>query len=427
MVGVATTGTPADQLAQLVQRLDWVRDENHILLRRFPDIERLSSAGAGTAAGCVNDSDFNGYVYSCTSPEGLGFVIALPMGALQLVSNAAGMLTLLSDLDLSEMLGSAFAEELLGKREPWLLRQVRRIAYKLRRGYLQRRYARQISWQYAMMIERYVRLGTFDTPDLIAELGILPLFVSVRRWGHPLEAGGNLRLFATRFLLLHEYGHVAAGHLSDEMPTEPLPSHFDREFVADEFAFHQLIGSATSDNTAVAGALGAWLVLTLAARIEELSGSSSSSHPPASIRLGRLRTYLLSGASQRSAMKLALEMVDAMTKHEGELFESAKALEVLSEESALARLLRASVEEHPPKTFYDQLPRWLLFGAPLRLCRELAELRAEFERRIAVDGQDRAAAVQLKQVMWVFEAALSAPSNFFSKRLEGFYHKALEG
>ncbi len=130
-------------------------------------------------------------------------MIALPMGPMPLISSGAEMLMLLADTSLCETLGNALTKKGLGKDlEPWLLRLRRRLNRFSSRPYLARRFSKQIGWQFGMMIHRYVQLGTADTPDVLRELGAIPLVTDVRRWGHPLEAGSNLRFFAIQFLLL---------------------------------------------------------------------------------------------------------------------------------------------------------------------------------------------------------------------------------
>ncbi|WP_128942764.1 hypothetical protein [Bradyrhizobium zhanjiangense] len=171
---------------------------------------------------------------------------------------------LLADTSLCETLGNALTKKGLGKdSEPWLLRLRRRLVRFSSRPYLARRSSKQIGWQFGMMIHRYVQLGTADAPDVIRELGAIPLVTDVRRWGHPLEAGGNLRFFAIQFLLLRECGHVAAGDLSIEKTTDA--SHFEMELAADGFAFRELIGSADGGDVAISGTRGACVACTIQA------------------------------------------------------------------------------------------------------------------------------------------------------------------
>lgn len=77
-----------------------------------------------------------------------------------------------------------------------------------------------------------------------------------------------------------------------------------------------------------------------------------------------------------------------MASMQKRLFEEAKSAGVLTMESPLSRFLSMCAETGRHEMFYDQLPRWLLFGAPSRLCRELARLPVCMERRIKNDQQD---------------------------------------
>jgi len=197
------------------------------------------------------------------------------------------------------------------------------------------------------------------------------------------------------------------------------------EFAADSFAFRELIGSADGDDVAISGTLGAWLILTLAAWIEDLSQKTAPrSHPPARERLERLCAYLRSREQEQPSMTRALEVFDAMASMQKRLFEEAKSAGVLTMESPLSRFLSMCADTGRHEMFYDQLPRWLLFGAPSRLCRELARLRVCMERRIKNDQQDGRAKEQLRLINWVFDAALAAPSNFLSRKLQAFYARA---
>ncbi|KGT73050.1 hypothetical protein MA20_46735 [Bradyrhizobium japonicum] len=420
VLGIAD-GTFIDRYSSFLKRTDWVHNAFEDLVSKSPALRQICRAYAGIASGTVNDAEFNGHVYSFRSSQGLGYVIALPMGAMPLISSGAEMLMLLADTSLCETLGNALTKKGLGKdSEPWLLRLRRRLVRFSSRPYLAKRFSKQIGWQFGMMIHRYVHLGTADTPDVIRELGAIPLVTDVRRWGHPLEAGSNLRFFAIQFLLLHECGHVAAGDLST---TDT--SHFEMEFAADGFAFRELIGSADGDDVAISGTLGAWLILTLAAWIEDLSQETAPrSHPPARERLERLRAYLRSREQEQPSMTRALEVFDAMASMQKRLFEEAKSAGVLTMESPLSRFLSMCAQTGRHEMFYDQLPRWLLFGAPSRLCRELARLRVCMERRIESDQQDGRAKEQLGLINWVFDAALAAPSNFLSRKLQAFYARA---
>lgn len=115
------------------------------------------------------------------------------MGAMPLISSDAEMLMLPADTSLCDTLGNALTKKGVGKdSEPWLLRLRRRLVRFSSRPDLARRFSKQIGWQFGMMIHRYVHLGTADTPDVIRELGAIPLVTDVRRWGHPLEAGRNV-------------------------------------------------------------------------------------------------------------------------------------------------------------------------------------------------------------------------------------------
>jgi hypothetical protein len=68
---------------------------------------------------------------------------------------------------------------------------------------------------------------------------------------------------------------------------------------------------------------------------------------------------------------------------------------------------RCSRDGHP-EMFKDQFPRWVLFGAPRALSRQLARTRLELERSIHENPNDDKLAKELALVMWAYNTAEQA-------------------
>ena len=166
-------GTPIERFLLFLKRTDWVSNALEDLFLQYPSLREKCHADAGIAAGSVNDAEFNGHVYSCKSAQGVGYVITLPIEAMPLISHASEMLTLLADLSLCDTLGGALSKALWKKREPRLLRLRRRMARffgRYGRYYLAGQFSARLGWEFGMMFDRYVHLGTGDTPDIINEV-----------------------------------------------------------------------------------------------------------------------------------------------------------------------------------------------------------------------------------------------------------------
>lgn len=141
VLGIAD-GTFIDRYSSFLKRTDWVHNAFEDLISKSPALRQICRADAGIASGTVNDAEFNGHVYSFRSSQGLGYVIALPMGAMPLISSGAEMLMLPADTSLCETLGNALTKKGLGKdSEPWLLRLRRRLVRFSSRPYLAKRSA----------------------------------------------------------------------------------------------------------------------------------------------------------------------------------------------------------------------------------------------------------------------------------------------
>lgn len=417
-----TEGSTEDKLNALFRVHDWVTEEYAALSQIYPVLPTKMSSVGKIAAGTTSDAEFNGHVYKV---EG-GTVIVLPFGAFSLLSHAAEMVTLLGSYELWQILASATSRE-LNIPDSWSLRLGRRLAHLVQGRSLKLKHEKRLDWQYNLMMRQYVDLGVVpNIPDSLHEIGPMPQLWDVKRLGHPLEAGGNLRRFAIRFLMLHEIGHILCNHFHH-------PSSDDRsqddELQADHYAISFMLENAACQETAVAVILGTWLVFSVSGLIERLESEkdiSLTTHPPAWRRSGELKKIIEeSPFLQKDLSQKALRFLDELTNRHRS-FENPLALRGIEfgpNDNALIRLSRSCAEHDTPKMFYDQVPRWMLFGAPLRLCRAIALGRRSVEERLLADPGDRVALKQLELFMWVYAAAERSPNSDVANRLQAEYKR----
>jgi hypothetical protein len=291
---------------------------------------------------------------------------------------------------------------------------------KVRRRYPVRRIAAEL----AVVFHRYSSMGVVDPPDIIREAPPIPLLGSCARVFHPFEAGSWLQHFATRFLILHECAHVLLGHVGLGRVGESAgsPSSFKQEFDADQKALQLAIRMATTGDGIIATCLGAWLFLECARWIEAADERSpeGSLHPSATDRLEALRPLL----SDRSLVGDARpdEAVMQFEKTVKNLFtESDWIREGLRKMSSFRSFISRCSRDGHPEMFKDQFPRWVLFGAPMKLSLQLARTRLELEKAIRVNPNDQELAKELTLVMWAYETAERAPRATLAHNLESAY------
>ncbi|ESZ04419.1 hypothetical protein NKH47_04125 [Mesorhizobium sp. M1060] len=99
----------------------------------------------------------------------------------------------------------------------------------------------------------------------------------------------KLGLLIESFALLHEYGHIACGHVKSADTAGGISQHHAREFEADEFAFHRL--SSKHDLRAVGIAVVTFFrFLDLTEHVRRGKSHSTDTHPAAIDRWQRLCT-----------------------------------------------------------------------------------------------------------------------------------------
>jgi hypothetical protein len=225
-------------------------------------------------------------------------------------------------------------------------------------------------------------------------------------------------------MLLHECGHILLDHFNAPRSQSTKQQEFD----ADLCAFEIGLQCAKSKYAAAASLLGAWLIFTIARRIEAFDkNSSDTTHPPADERLDRLwkfvrTTELLS----YSARNLALSCLQEAQIKCVELSQAAEEFQSwqATQGNTLKGYLKRCIEAKALNSFMDQAARWIFQGAPSRLCSSLAAARIEFENKIDSDPTDGGARLGLETIMQIYKAADNNSSSILQQKLREKYWAA---
>ena len=414
VLGIDPT-SPRRALASF-SKIDWAKDA-YVRVVTFlpPDLAERLKLSEHLVVACVPDAEFNGRVYQCKN----GHAIVVPSGAVSLASYAAELWTLHASPAFSETL--ILADHLVCKwHEPYSYRLIRSARQQKNLEALRSTYPEYIGGELEFLFKTYVDLGVANPPDLIMNrIPPMPLFPDPGRPGHPLETGSHLREWGLRFLLLHECGHIMLDRFAEAQSIQ-------EEFDADTCAFEMGLKSSSSEKAAVASVVGAWLVLAVARRIEQLdNGGSRTTHPPAEARLERLwaftRTTDLLGRSSRAA---ALAHLQEAESREEEFVRASKDYRrwKSTQGNSISSFLRQCIKEGRLPDFMGQVFRWILFGAPSRLCSALAAARVEFERQLKANAKDEEAQAALTAIKQIYDAAdKRAASNLHSKLQEEYW------
>ena len=203
--------------------------------------------------------------------------------------------------------------------------------------------------------------------------------------------------------MLHECGHILIDRFNERASPE-------EEFAADACAFEIGLKSARSEASAVASLLGAWLILAIAHRIEQRdrSGSNNNTHPPAAVRLERLwafvrTTDLLNDSSRATALAYLKEFASreedvVRASNDYRQWQSTRG-------NSLVEFLRQCTKERRLHDFMGQVLRWILFGAPDKLCSSLATARVECEQLLNANPKDEEARSALTTILQIYDAA----------------------
>ncbi|WFU61267.1 hypothetical protein [Bradyrhizobium brasilense] len=415
--GERFAGPLREQIPRLLQ-LDWAAPHFRRLASELPsELREQFALSDRFAVGAVYDSDFNGEVLRLSLREGIGYAVILPAGLFMLLSFAAELQMMAAARVVRDVVIHGSVKRYFGTESYFTC--LRRSIRARRRSELRQR---QVAEEFEILLRRFVDLGAIDPPDLVRG-AVIPL-TPFGRAGHSLEAGSYLRLAALDFILLHECGHIALNHF--DPPSEPS-SIFNRELEADGWALATGLRAASESDSKIASLLGAWFFLALADRIEHAQGTASySTHPPAAERMLRLNAFvdhtdLLDEPTRSRVLACLSSLADSVTWAQQDISTFRIAL---SRSNALELFLDWCARRNEPDRFKDQIPRWILQGAPQSLCDSLAAAQLHATEQLAEQPDDALARMKLDLVNWVFEGAKQSGSVRLIELLDGAVARA---
>ena len=400
---------PAHDVITTIERLYRTHDIGKILfdqeVARLPEILRQKLIqGSLLAVGSLLSSEFNGAVVKVPGSNDK-YVVQLPFGGPMLSEFFCNLLCVhLGPRNHAHMIEGYL--EATDQEESFLakLKRAKRLSSTLHDAKTRKYNIREIAWQAQTQLHRYACLGVVDPNDFVRDFHPIPLVGDERRIGHPLELGRAYAYFANRFLIRHECAHI----LLSDSGLEPIPE----EFEADAMALSLGLSQAKGKREQIGACAGAFVFLLLAGWIERISDDQhfGNRHPPTVERVERLKQKLASMKNRREISPVvARELATIVSEIEG-LFE------VLWTESAILRdaqqagsnslrtAMDLAINGNCDAIFLDQIPRWLMFGAPAKLCLELAKYRCDLEHQ-ANSGRSPDAAARLRILMQVYNIA----------------------
>lgn len=397
-IGITEGSDPIELLRRFVDTFDPIQSygetfANQLAARLPPRLAQKFCVGPRLAFGSTTTTDVNGRAIPI-EPQGSGWVVVLSMGAGLLLRFAASLLALHLPDPIHEALRRATRKG-SSRHDGGGVPAFDSIEH-VRSHYPRETLAEEL----ANMIRRHVEIGAVDPPQISRDYPFSVNMFEIE--GHPLAAGHALSHFAVHFLILHECAHVALDHRSkvDESV------QWEREYAADRWAMAVALDLAETTNVGHARALGAALFLIVVEWIEwmeeKVHPAQPQTHPPAHLRLARLQRFL--GDELPEVLPWIVEVLGASDSYRRA---ASWIRDAEPGETALDRLIKQCVSSGRVDLFKDQLPRWLLFGAPQKLCRALAKARRWAENSQRECGS---APAELKLIMWVF-AAVRGGSN----------------
>nr|WP_315189605.1 hypothetical protein [uncultured Albidiferax sp.] len=344
--------------------------------------------GSLLAVGSLTSSEFNGAVFKVPGSRDK-HVVTLPLGSPMLAEFFCNLFYIhLSPGCHAHILKAYFESTEQAEGFFTKLKRTRRLAGEISEAKQRKYNIEETANQIQIQLHRYSCLGVVDPNDFIRDYYPIPLIGDDRRIGHPLELGTAYAYFVNRFLIRHECAHIMLSDLS-------IPQ-LEEEFQADSMAFSWGISQAKGKREQIGACIGAFIFLWLAGWIERISDemNTSNTHPPVADRLKNLRLQLELKGERREMSSLVLGIVRKL------VVEMEGLLDRLWDECALLRsanqngsnslqsTMSRSVNENNEKIFLDQIPRWLMFGAPSKLCFQLAKYRCDLEREMDEHNED---------------------------------------
>lgn len=411
-VGIAAQPNFVAAFRLLLSKHDIAKLRYESVIHKLPDeLQKLLQVGERLAVGTLNSCEFNGAVISVPDSNNCGRVIAFPIGGLHLLSFCGDLLGIhLTDRSASTMTEGYFHS--VSYKQSLSDRWRRTKAHIRNRVAIQRKWTIDaVGLQFTMQIHRYAALGVIDINDYIREWLPIPVFPNPDRFGHPLELGACIANFAIDFFVLHECAHV----IMQEKGTEPI-SPLEREFAADQLALSLSVSINKTEDARVAACAGAQVFLLIARWVENVDkyAGQSTTHPPAAARIKNLRDLMSQqGFLDRTSFAKVERVCDEFESIVGRIWDASSYLRSIQGGgmNSLRGTMRLALDRKSPSIFLDQIPRWLMFGAPQKLCRELAALRCELEHEVSTESHSQEARTKLEIVLSVYQVAEERPNS----------------
>ena len=404
-VGLQSEGTFVESFRRICSIFDVARSAFEEQVQRMPQaLQEKLQLGDELAVGSLNACEFNGAVLKVPGSSD-AMVIAFPLGGLHLINSCCDLLGIHLRIPSMGLFLDGFFES-VGHRQTCMgrWRRVRSVT-RYRRGILKRYDLPAVAMQMQVQLHRHAVLGVVDVNDFTREWLPIPIFGDPARFGHPLELGTCMSHFVRGFFVRHECAHVLLAH-SPNKPDSPI----EEEFAADLVAFSLGISHARTDRDRVCACAGAFLFLWIARWVEVLNEAPAfqSSHPPVEQRIARLRSLLeIASGLDRATRRITQDLVGELERLMDRLWEDSAPLRDgdVADLNSLRTAMENAIRSDTPDIFLDQVPRWLMFGAPRKLCLEIAKYRCDLEAEVAQGLQGGEAERRLGILMTVYDQA----------------------
>ncbi|MYM28305.1 hypothetical protein GTP58_08210 [Duganella sp. CY15W] len=383
----------------------WVFEEQ--VKQMSAELQEKFKLGSTLAVGSTYSCEFNGAVWKVPKNEECR-VIVFPIGAMLLTQYCSDLIGIHLKFKSSELFLDAYFKA-IGYSSSGIERALRIKNSSLRQcEILDKFHFDEVAEQLQLQLHRNAFLGVVDGNDYLRDYYPIPLHGDSRRPGHPLELGRTIVHFVNGFFVRHECAHI----LLDESNDMPTTSH-EVEFAADRIAFSLGITQASTPQEKVCACAGAFIFLSLGRWVEELNDMPEykSSHPASNERMSRLRIELDNFLELDPTTKdLARSLIDELDWLIQRLWRKSTHLRNSSSNSLISTMQRA-VDEKNHAIFLDQVPRWLIFGAPKKLCYRLAVYRCQLENAASTASPTDEVHVKLSILMQIYETAKERTSS----------------
>jgi hypothetical protein len=385
-MGVPGSLAPIEALDWLFKKIDWAPKTYLRAIKLLPeDIRSTVVPSDKLAVGSRAGSNVHAEVVEVHGSQGEAHVVLFEMGLFNFTAAGSRLLSVCLPVELKRELVQSghrtidLRESFETRHQRWLRAEASETSWRKRE--------QEAVLEFAGLIRSHVTLG-LSIAYMPAGMDVLPLYPQVA--GHALECSTWLAEGALEFAILHEVAHLILQHVGDTS----VAAHA-KEFSADrEGLRYSLKGRLDMPDATIAPFCGAIMLFFLLECSESINGSLPSlTHPCASDRREALFKALEEFQDETQVdLSRTLEIAKSLYQSMKDTWKrSARQREFLrteGENNPLLALIWRCARENSPKLFYDQLPRWLVFSAPEKLCQSVALAKARFENQMTTAKGD---------------------------------------